>query len=564
MMHLLLSLLFNTLLYQVTGLETITGLYGKTVEIPCNIGATKVEDIELTKWKYNKEQSVPGDLLVKKKNEDTVVTATDTYKGRVSMAANLSLLLADAKLSDQHTFTCMVLSGADIKEYPVNLVIQKSPEAPLITDKAEALEIGKRTKLGTCVAKNANPPAKIVWLRNNKTLMADGNRIQINSSVSIQPDTELSNVESTLYYSAEKKDTGSQFSCRADHPQAQDLVSHPETFTITYSTENIVLQVTPEDQIVEGNNLTLKCVADGNPPPTSFNFNIKGNLEKVENSNTYTLTTISRNDSGEYKCSLIDDPTMEATKNITVSFLDVKLNLNGTVIRHAGDSLNLSLDIDSSAKPTVSWKKGGTQIKEPTKSKLAYSDAGSYELEVTMGPLRKKEFFRLTVEGAPVIRNLLKQHDKDGHRKVLICEAEGSPEPVVSWNINGSVIGETSFGNGTITHRIAVVPSANLSVTCTVSNSFGIDTRVINVSSLFEDVRVDKRDPSEDDDKTKLVVGVVVGLLVAALVIGVAYWVYMKKSKQGSWKTGEKENGSSEEEKKLEEKVEENSQKADV
>lgn len=38
-------------------------------------------------------------------------------------------------------------------------------------------------------------------------------------------------------------------------------------------------------------------------------------------------------------------------------------------------------------------------------------------------------------------------------------------------------------------------------------------------------------DPAGDDDKTKLVVGIVVGLLVAAVVIGVAYWVYMKKSK---------------------------------
>lgn len=35
-------------------------------------------------------------------------------------------------------------------------------------------------------------------------------------------------------------------------------------------------------------------------------------------------------------------------------------------------------------------------------------------------------------------------------------------------------------------------------------------------------------------------------------------------NRQGSWKTGEKEDGSSEEEKKLEEKVEENSQKAEV
>lgn len=38
-------------------------------------------------------------------------------------------------------------------------------------------------------------------------------------------------------------------------------------------------------------------------------------------------------------------------------------------------------------------------------------------------------------------------------------------------------------------------------------------------------------DQLEDSDQTKLVVGVVVGLLVATIVIGLAYWVYMKKSK---------------------------------
>lgn len=38
-------------------------------------------------------------------------------------------------------------------------------------------------------------------------------------------------------------------------------------------------------------------------------------------------------------------------------------------------------------------------------------------------------------------------------------------------------------------------------------------------------------DQSEEGDQTKLVVGVVVGLLIATLVIGLAYWVYMKKSK---------------------------------
>lgn len=36
-----------------------------------------------------------------------------------------------------------------------------------------------------------------------------------------------------------------------------------------------MLQVTAQDPLVEGDNVTLKCVADGNPPPTAFNFYLK-------------------------------------------------------------------------------------------------------------------------------------------------------------------------------------------------------------------------------------------------------------------------------------------------
>lgn len=40
-------------------------------------------------------------------------------------------------------------------------------------------------------------------------------------------------------------------------------------------TEKVSLQVVSQSPIREGDNVTLKCQADGNPPPTSFNFNIK-------------------------------------------------------------------------------------------------------------------------------------------------------------------------------------------------------------------------------------------------------------------------------------------------
>lgn len=72
----------------------------------------------------DKGEGVSGDLLVKRKDHNVSIMTTDEYKGRVSMAAKSSLLLSAAKLSDQRTFTCMVVGSVDITEYPVNVVIQ--------------------------------------------------------------------------------------------------------------------------------------------------------------------------------------------------------------------------------------------------------------------------------------------------------------------------------------------------------------------------------------------------------------------------------------------------------
>ncbi|XP_033952622.1 CD166 antigen homolog A-like isoform X1 [Pseudochaenichthys georgianus] len=560
------ALVISVLLRQVSGLVTVIGLYGETLEIPCNYGVVNAEeDVMITKWKYDKGEGLSGDLLVKWKDHNVSIMTTDEYRDRVSMAAKSSLLLSAAKLSDQRTFTCMVVAGVDITEYPVNVVIQKTPEGLEISDKAEELEIGKLTKLAKCVAKDSNPAAEITWLKNNTTLKADGKGISIQASVLVNDVTGLSTTSSVLEYSAQKEDTDAVFTCSTKNTLAAGIVSSPVTFSITYSTENLILQVTGQDSLVEGDSMTLKCVADGNPAPTAFNFHLKGEMVKVENADSYTITDVSRNTTGEYKCSLVDDPTMEASKAITVNYLDINLIPSGNIVKSAGEALHPNLKIDSSGDTKVSWTKDNVKLdKEPKFAKLTFADSGHYECEVTLGLLNQKASLELTVEGVPVITELTKKRGEDGTHEELICKAEGSPKPAVSWSINGTLIDESPFVNGKITQKIRVVPTENLTVSCTVSNELGVATKTINVSSIIEEVRMDKKAQTDENDQTKLVVGVVVALIVATLVLGLAYLVYVKKFKQGSWKTGEKENGSSEEEKKLEEKVEENSQKAEV
>uniref|UniRef100_A0A4W5QJT2 Activated leukocyte cell adhesion molecule b n=1 Tax=Hucho hucho TaxID=62062 RepID=A0A4W5QJT2_9TELE len=554
-----LCALLVALVYQVSGMDTVIGLYGETVEVPCNNGAPKPKDLFMTKWKYD-----DGDLLTQLKDQDASVIATDKYKDRVSMAENSSLLIAAATLKDEKTFTCMVVAGADISEYPVKLLIHKAPTGVEITTLATELEIGKPTQLGQCSTSDANPAASITWFKNKKPLVADGKGIIISSNVKVDEVTGLTTTSSTLQYSAEKGDTKALFTCGA-----LNTLSSPVSFTVTYPTERISLHVISKGPLMEGDNVTLKCKADGNPPPTSFNFHILGKVVKVENSDSYTVTNVTRESTGEYKCSIIDNAKMEDSKNITINYLNISLSPSGKIIKSFGEGLALTLQTHASGELKVSWTKDNGKLdSSPKFDKLTYSDSGKYEVVVTMGALIKKASFELVVEGVPVIRRVAKRRGEDGQHKVLTCEAEGSPKPTVAWNVNGTSADESPYVNGKITHKLTIVPTVNLTVVCTVSNELGQDTRTINVSTLFEEVRMDKQDSSDEGDTTKLVVGVIVGLLLATVAVGLAYWLYVKKSKQGSWKTGEKEEGSTEESKKLEEKIEEkleeNSQKVEV
>lgn len=44
----------------------------------------------------------------------------------------------------------------------------------------------------------------------------------------------------------------------------------------------------------------------------------QGEVVKVENSDTYTMVDVTRDTTGEYKCSLVDNPTMEASEEVVV------------------------------------------------------------------------------------------------------------------------------------------------------------------------------------------------------------------------------------------------------
>ncbi|KAL0993750.1 hypothetical protein UPYG_G00113130 [Umbra pygmaea] len=552
--YFLYSLFIATMFLQVRCTKPVIGMYGETIEVPCNNGAVKTDDLIFTKWKYAIDSNNSGDLLIKQAQKaDAQIKAMDDYKTRVSIAANFSLLIQDGSMVDQRIFTCMVVYTSNLDEHPVSVLVYKKPLPPQIKDIAKELENGKLTPLGVCVAAAANPAADIVWSKNGMPLTSDENTIVITDTVTVDPLTRLSTTTSSLRYTAVKGDMGAKFTCTTKHP-LETQTSSPETFIIQYPTEKLSLQVLAKDPIIEGDNVTLKCKADGNPPPTSFNFIIKGQKVTVKDSDNYTLTGVTRDNTGDYKCSLVNDGKMEASEKVVVKYLDLSLSSTGRVLKTVGDIFVVTVKLNYSNIPKVSWTKDNGKLdKAPTFEPVKYSDAGLYGCEASVEGIKRSQSFLLDVEGKPVIKRITKHRSEDGKNKVLTCEAEGAPRPSVQWSINGTNE-ESSYINGKAIHKITVVPSGNLTVSCFVTNKLGDDFMVINVTTLNkEEKKPEKGEHEDSSDQTKLIVGIVVGLLIASIVVGLGYWIYMKNSRQGSWKTGEKETGTSEESKKLEE-----------
>uniref|UniRef100_A0A4W4FEH4 Ig-like domain-containing protein n=1 Tax=Electrophorus electricus TaxID=8005 RepID=A0A4W4FEH4_ELEEL len=540
----------------VSGLHTIVGQYGEAIEVPCNKGNVRPEEVFIAKWKYTNADGSTGDLLVKSQGMNTTLSDNADYHSRISLTRDLSLRISQAKLVDQKIFTCMVVIGADIFEHPVQVTVQKAPSVPTITNQAIEAEIGKLTTLGECSTQNAYPAANITWYKNGVPLTADqtGKKFKLTAAVHEDRATGLLSTSSKLEYAAVKGDLNAKFTCAIHHKSlTSDLLSGPVTFIINYPTENISLLVTPAGTIKEGDNVTLKCKADGNPPPTGYSFHIKGKKVTVEKSDTYTLMDVTRASSGEYKCSLVGNDTMAASRNIVVTYLDIALVTRGKVQKYVGDRFEAAMLVSASGEAQISWSKNNAKLNgAPRFDKLKYSDSGVYECVATMAGLVKKASFELAVQGPAEISRLTKRRSDDGMLKVLSCEALGSPKPTVQWSINGTNATESAFVEGKVIHRITISPTVNLTVNCTVTNSLGQDTQSIAVST---------QQAESSREQTRLVVGVMVGLLLAAVAVGLTYWLYLKKTREGSWKTGEKEDGTLEESKKLEVKQ---NQKAEV
>ncbi|XP_069724653.1 CD166 antigen isoform X3 [Phaenicophaeus curvirostris] len=547
------------------GLYTVNAVYGDTITMPCRLEVP--DGLMFGKWKYEMPNGSPVFIAFRSSTKKNVqYDDVPDYKDRLSLSENYTLSIKNARISDEKRFVCMLVTEDDVSEEPTIVKVFKQPSQPEILHQADFLETEKLQMLGECVARDSYPEGNVTWYKNGKVLQPVEEVVVINFQKMVDKSTGLFTMTSSLQYMPTKEDVNAKFSCIVTYygPSGQKTIeSEPVVFNVHYPTEKVTIQVLPQSSAIkEGDNITLKCSGNGNPPPQEFLFYIPGEAEGIRSSDTYTMTDVRRNATGEYKCSLTDKSMMDST-TITVHYLDLQLTPSGEVTKQIGEALPVSCTISSSRNATVFWSKDNTRMPtSPSFSSLQYQDAGSYICATTLQGvegLQKRKTLKLIVEGKPQIKMTKKTNKMS---KTIICHVEGFPKPAVQWTVtgSGSIINkakETRYVNGKFSSKIVIAPEENVTLTCIAENQLERTVTSLNVSAIsipeYDDSEDNNGDSSEKvNDQAKLIVGIVVGLLLVALIAGVVYWLYAKKSKAAS-KHVDKDLGNIEENKKLEE-----------
>lgn len=559
---------FLTLLYcgllpgQVLGLYIANGIIGGAVRVPCNRAIPA--NLIFVKWKYERPDGVPVSLVTKSVSKETPqFDDVPEYVKRLNVSEDFSLIISSAGTKDHdRRFVCMVTTTEDVLEAPALVKLFKPPSEPEIVNKAQFLEVGQMKKLGDCIAHDSFPQGNVTWYRKGAILSSDDEDVEIKSSTEKNPASSFYTTTSELKYKAKKEDLHSEFFCQVTYfvPSGQNSSSsRKEHFDVHYPTEKVTIELVPPVVFVkEGDHYTVKCTGDGNPPPQEFEFHTPLENENMISYN-YTVVSAKRNATGEYSCALLHDKEKRASLSVEVNYLDMSLTPSGEVTRMAGENLSVSC-IPSSNKPvSVTWKKDNKKTDPPIFTKLHYRDSGSYVCEVGYksgeGSKQRKTLI-LTVEGKPQVKVTKKA---SGGMKIINCSVEGFPKPEVSWILasnpySGNSTEEEPYVNQRFTSSIKIDPSENVTVMCIAENKLGKAADVVTVSAI--NIPDEERENRDDDtvtvhDQAKLIIAVVVGLLAAAIVAGVVYWLYMRTKK--SSKSVEKNLGNCEESRKLEE-----------
>ncbi|NXC02611.1 MUC18 protein, partial [Orthonyx spaldingii] len=465
------------------------------------------------------------------------------YKRRLLLGEDKALSISAVTVQDARTFVCQVGAGSyGVGENSTELSVYKVPETPEIEPNSGGIPVqsSEIPEIAKCVSKNSFPPPNITWHKNGEQLQSRENQVTIQSTLT-RESSGLYTVSSTLYAPVTREDRHSHFHCTVHYwlrGQRHTLDSRGVKVNIFYPAEHLKLQVVSSSALVkEGDNVTLVCEADGNPPPV-FTF-FKKQLDEWQDlsslaepdSGVLNLHDVKKSSSGTYRCQSLDLDDLsqrEEEVDLVVNYIEgVRVKMEPSSNLREGDSVTLSCDAHSPVDLNYQWRdEKGKKVAEGNRlflSNLTFETSKYFSCKV-MAPsvpgLEQSKQVSVAVEGKPRIVAISSPlYVRQDEVVNLTCKAIAFPRPTVQWSINGTA--HEYVDNQHVASNLTVRVSHDLlqaGAMCRVSNRLGVSEKHIQL--------VDQKSTAESQGV--IIVAIIVAILVVAVLGAVIYFLHKK------------------------------------
>ncbi|XP_066025219.1 fibroblast growth factor receptor 4-like isoform X2 [Pocillopora verrucosa] len=265
--------------------------------------------------------------------------------------------------------------------------------------------------------------------------------------------------------------------------------------TVTVNVPSSIVQITQDQNVTEGHNVTLMCNVSGIPLPmvswmTPDSKHVSGYKLEVIN--------INRTQAGEYKCEASNEcGNATETANIIVLHKPENVQLKTSVMDNKackGDMIGFNCS--AYARPSVT----SYQLFENDTAILDANPSGMWKRNVLNGGVftykcmannslgtEVSPFVMVTVNVPSNIDSIQDQNVTEGDNLTLICTASGMPQPKVSWIKLGG-----QRHNGDMLEVTQINRTEAGEYKCEASNECGnvIETATVDVQYKPENVQL--------------------------------------------------------------------------
>ncbi|XP_037534078.1 cell surface glycoprotein MUC18 [Nematolebias whitei] len=490
---------------EVTMKDKVEVYLGDTAQITCKYTSDDGSGGTFIEWFYV-TRSGDRQIICERHSFGTTVSKNTLYTNRISMndtetPGELVLTISDVQVEDDVEFICKVRGFTDgSTEGSTKLRVFAKPGLPTIEGVQTGISVSEDvlSKIGTCMVKNGYPKPNITWYRNNVPLRSSPNVVDVVSSVTTESSSLLS-VKSELRLKVQEEDKDAKFYCEVTYfvPGATKMTETPFiNVNVLYPSTAVNMWVeSPTGKIKEGDSVELHCKGNGNSPSS---ISIKHtNSEALWEGDMVVLKNVTRLNSGEYECSLMDMDTYdEISGNTTVfvNYLDpAVLKPSETIVVAQGYEIKATCNALASLSTETTWFKNGQKVSKGHSLILkdaTFDTAGTYVCVISVSEIEGLETsssLHVHVKGPPEMKEKAINEIETFEKTVdLSCHVRGYPAPKITWTTaDGKVIKaasetQTEVGSKSV---VTVQVTSDSSVFCNASNELGTDGVTFNIKA---------------------------------------------------------------------------------